>query len=66
MPAACWRAAADAACQPTPRPAVDCLAVSESSMRGMAAAAEAFCAALSQRYPGARIAASTLGRLPAD
>lgn len=46
--------------------AVDCLAASESSMRSMTAAGEAFCAALRQRFPGSRVAASSVGRLPAD
>lgn len=35
-------------------------------MQGMTVAAEAFCTALSQRFPGSRIAASSLGRLPAS
>lgn len=47
-------------------PAVDCLAASEHSMRSMTAAGEAFCAALRQRYPGSRMAASSVGRLPAE
>ena len=46
-------------------PAVDWLAVTEESMSGMTAAAEAFCGALQQRFPGSRVAASSLGRLPA-
>ncbi|KAL4443652.1 hypothetical protein ABPG75_011389 [Micractinium tetrahymenae] len=44
---------------------VDCLAVTAQSMRGMAAAAEAFTAALAQRCPGTKAAASSLGRMPA-
>lgn len=46
--------------------AVDCLAASESSMHSMTAAGEAFCAALRHRFPGSRVAASSVGRLPAD
>ncbi|KAL4443653.1 hypothetical protein ABPG75_011390 [Micractinium tetrahymenae] len=43
---------------------VDCLAVTAQSTRGMAAAAEAFTSALMQLCPGAKAAASSLGRLP--
>ena len=46
--------------------AVDCLAASEHSMRSMTVAGEAFCAALRQRFPGSRVAASSVGRLPAE
>ena len=46
-------------------PAVDCLAVTAQSMRSMGAAAEAFSAALAQIYPGSKVAACSLGRLPA-
>lgn len=44
---------------------VDCLAVTEQSMRGMVAAAQAFTSALEQRCPGSKVAASSMGRLPA-
>ena len=46
--------------------AVDCLAVTEHSMRSMGEAAKAFCAALTERCPGSKVAASSLGRLPAS
>ena len=45
---------------------MDCLAVTEHSMRSMGEAAKAFCAALTERYPGSKVAASSLGRLPAS
>ncbi len=45
---------------------VDCLAASEHSMRSMTAAGEAFCAALRARFPGSRVAASSVGRLPTE
>ena len=45
---------------------MDCLAVTEHSMRSMGTAAQAFCAALTERYPGTKVAASSLGRLPAS
>lgn len=45
--------------------AVDCLAVTAQSMRGMAAAAESFTADLEQLCPGTKAAASSMGRLPA-